>query len=132
MTLDEGQTHYVGDGCQPGHDPAIDQATEYAATHFYAQGQQWVPESELVASNKEIGRLQQRITDLESSDWKRKLAEARAERIRLRTLVDTQNEVIKAVRSLRQRGGENPSRGVWPALHEVFDALDLLDSDKAF
>jgi hypothetical protein len=25
MTLDEGKTHYVGDGCQPAHDPAIDQ-----------------------------------------------------------------------------------------------------------
>jgi hypothetical protein len=26
MSLDDGQTHYVGDGCQPAHDPAIDQA----------------------------------------------------------------------------------------------------------
>jgi hypothetical protein len=30
---------------------------DYAAHHFYAQGQQWVPESELVAANKEIERL---------------------------------------------------------------------------
>jgi hypothetical protein len=26
MTIDEGKTHYVGDGCQPAHDPRIDQA----------------------------------------------------------------------------------------------------------
>lgn len=53
-----------------------------------------------------------------------------AEVQRLRALIYAQNEVIKAVRSLRQRGGENPSRGVWPALHEVFDALDVLDQRR--
>jgi hypothetical protein len=26
MSTDPGQTHYVGDGCQPAHDPRIDQA----------------------------------------------------------------------------------------------------------
>jgi hypothetical protein len=26
VTVDEGKTHYVGDGCQPAHDPRIDQA----------------------------------------------------------------------------------------------------------
>lgn len=57
--------------------------------------------------------------------------EAQAEVTRLRALVYAQNEVIKAVRSLRQRGGDNPSRGVWPALHEVFDALDALDQPKS-
>ena len=25
MSSDPGETHYVGDGCQPAHDPAIDQ-----------------------------------------------------------------------------------------------------------
>jgi hypothetical protein len=35
---------------------------DYAAHHFYAQGQQWVPESELVAANKEIERLR-------ASEW---------------------------------------------------------------
>lgn len=57
--------------------------------------------------------------------------EARAEVTRLRALVYAQNEVVKAVRSLRQRGGDNPSRGIWPALHEVFDALDALDQPKS-
>jgi hypothetical protein len=26
MSTDPGSTHYVGDGCQPAHDPRIDQA----------------------------------------------------------------------------------------------------------
>lgn len=38
----------------------------YADHHFYAQGQQWVPESELVAANKEIERLRAHVKDAEA------------------------------------------------------------------
>jgi hypothetical protein len=37
MSLDEGQTHFVGDGCQPAHDPAIDQAPDDVSEHYDAR-----------------------------------------------------------------------------------------------
>jgi hypothetical protein len=39
MSLDEGKTHYVGDGCQPAHDPRIDQAPDDdVSEHYDARG----------------------------------------------------------------------------------------------
>jgi hypothetical protein len=35
MSLDEGQTHHVGDGCQPAHDPRIDQAPADDVSEHY-------------------------------------------------------------------------------------------------
>lgn len=46
MSPDPGTTHYVGDGCQPGHDPRIDQAIE----------QTWRPE--VKALRAQVERLQ--------------------------------------------------------------------------
>jgi hypothetical protein len=121
MSTDPGKTHHVGDGCQPAHDPRIDQAPTDArvAAEAYRRASTGTGPVSFEELHAEY------LVEIDAK------VRAEADVKRLRALVETQNEVIKAVRSLRQRGGENPSRGVWPALHEVFDALDLLDSDKA-
>jgi hypothetical protein len=35
VSPDPGSTHYVGDGCQPAHDPAIDQAPDDDVSEHY-------------------------------------------------------------------------------------------------
>jgi hypothetical protein len=86
--------------------------------------------TELTDARSKIERLQEELdTKLSVSRHNQQELARQAMQIeRLWALIYAQHEVIKAVRSLRARGGDNPSRGTWPALHDVFDALDVLDS----
>jgi hypothetical protein len=91
MSSDPGQTHYVGDGCQPAHDPAIDQTPP--EERFKLEGGQILLESEeWDALANELERLRVEIEDLtklgqsylgEASEEKVRAATAEAEVERL-------------------------------------------------
>jgi hypothetical protein len=110
MSTDPGKTHYVGDGCQPAHDPRIDQAPTDArvAAEAYRRastGTGPVSFEELhaeylveidakVRAEQEVERLRAELADLNriSAGHLQACVVAEADAERLRTLIDKHND----------------------------------------
>jgi hypothetical protein len=112
MSSDPGKTHYVGDGCQPAHDPRIDQAPLLdkdagAWVHRQAELQaqiarqeqrfreveaEWVERYETLEA--EVERLQVELAALNhiSAGHLQACVVAEADAERLRTLIDKHND----------------------------------------
>jgi hypothetical protein len=80
MSTDDGKTHYVGDGCQPAHDPRIDQtptdarvaaeayrraSTGTGPVSFEELHAEYLVEIDAkVRAEKEVARLQRDVEEL--------------------------------------------------------------------